>query len=240
MEKNAEKRKIRGAIFDYDGTIMDSMTMWSTASSDYVRNVLGREPLPGLDERIKNLSLEEGAGIFREEYGAPGTDQEIVQAVLETVLFRYRHTLQLKPGILEILRDLKAHGIPMCIATASAREMIEAGNRRLGLEPYFEKIFTCIEVGANKRKPDIYNEAAAFMGTRPEETLVFEDVLHASVTAAEAGYCLIGVYDEVSKDEWEAISGLSALALADYSQWPGISALEASLSAEKAEKQEEK
>ena len=229
MEKKAENRKIRGAIFDYDGTIMDSMPMWSTASSDYVRKVLGREPAPGLDELIKELSLEEGAKIFREQSGAPGTDADIVQAVLATVLDQYRNTLQLKPGILAILEDLKSHGVRMCIATASAREMIESGNRRLAIEPYFERVFTCMEVGKNKRKPDIYNEAAAFMGTAPEETLVFEDVLHASKTAAEAGFCLVGVYDEASKDEWEEISGLSRLALKDYSQWPGIMELEKSI-----------
>lgn len=214
--------KIKAAIFDYDGTVMDSMGMWSQASSNYVRTVLGKEPAPGLDEMIKNTSLEEGAKIFREQYGAPGTDADIVQAVLATVTDQYRNTLQLKPDVLQVLEDLKAHGIKMCVATASAREMIEAGNDRLDLNQYFEKVFTCMEVGANKRRPDIYNEAAAYFGTSPEETLVFEDVLHASKTAAEAGYRLIGILDKYSESDKNSIKELSHLFLDSYDEWPGI------------------
>lgn len=214
--------KIKAAIFDYDGTVMDSMGMWSQASSNYVRTVLGKEPAPGLDEMIKNTSLEEGAKIFREQYGAPGTDADIVQAVLATVTDQYRNTLQLKPDVLQVLEDLKAHGIKMCVATASAREMIEAGNDRLDLNQYFEKVFTCMEVGANKRRPDIYNEAAAYFGTSPEETLVFEDVLHASKTAAKAGYRLIGILDKYSESDKNSIKELSHLFLDSYDEWPGI------------------
>lgn len=225
MKRSANSIKIKAAIFDYDGTVIDSMDMWSQASSNYVRTVLGKEPAPDLDRIIKAMSLEEGAKIFRDEYGAPGTDDDIVQAVLQTVTDQYRTTLQLKPGILDILDDLKSHGVRMCVATASAREMIEAGNERLGLNKYFEKVFTCMEVGANKRKPDIYNQAAAYFGTSPEETLVFEDVLHASRTASEAGYHLIGVYDESSADESDEIRQLCRLFLDTYNQWPGIEML---------------
>lgn len=214
--------KIKAAIFDYDGTVMDSMGMWSQASSNYVRTVLKKEPADGLDEAIKNTSLEEGAKIFREQYGAPGTDSEIVQSVLATVTDQYRNTLQLKPDVLRVLEDLKVHGIKMCVATASAREMIEAGNERLGLNKYFEKVFTCMEVGANKRKPDIYNEAASYFETSPEETLVFEDVLHASKTAAEAGYQLIGIFDKYSADDSDSIKEISRLFLSSYDEWPGI------------------
>lgn len=225
MKTGSDKKNIKAAIFDYDGTVMDSMGMWSTASSNYVRTVLGREPARDLDMVIKTTSLEEGARIFRDEYGAPGTDEEIVQSVLETVTDQYRRTLQLKPGVLRVLEDLKAHGIRMCVATASAREMIEAGNARLGLDKYFEKVFTCMEVGANKRHPDIYNEAAKYFGTSPEETLVFEDVLHASRTAAEAGYQLVGVYDESSAQDRDGIEPLCRIFLDTYDSWPGIEKL---------------
>ena len=226
MKKDINTMKIKAAIFDYDGTVMDSMGMWSQASSNYVRTVLDKEPAPDLDYIIKTMSLEEGAKIFRDDYGAPGTDDEIVQAVLKTVTDQYRNTLQLKPGVLDVLDDLKAHGIRMCVATASAREMIEAGNERLGLNKYFEKVFTCMEVGANKRKPDIYNEAAEYFGTSPEETLVFEDVLHASETASAAGYQLIGIYDDSSADDSEKIRPLCRLFLDTYDEWPGIELLE--------------
>jgi HAD superfamily hydrolase (TIGR01509 family) len=220
------KSKIKAAIFDYDGTVLDSMGMWGSASSNYVRTVLGKEPAADIDEVVKRLSLEEGAKIFRDEYGAEGSDDDIVAAVLETVTEQYRTVLPLKGSILNVLEDLKAHGIRMCVATASAREMIEAGNKRLGLDKYFEKIFTCMEIGVNKRKPDIYHQAAAYFGTLPEETLVFEDVLHAAVTASEAGYRLIGIYDEGSAADRDEIKSLSSFFMDSYDEWPGIENLD--------------
>ena len=83
-----------------------------------------------------------------------------------------------------------------------------------------------MEVGANKRKPDIYNEAAEYFGTSPDETLVFEDVLHASETASAAGYQLIGIYDDSSADDSEKIRPLCRLFLDTYDEWPGIELLE--------------
>jgi len=216
------ENKIKAAIFDYDGTIMDSMVMWRTASSNFVRTVLGREPAEDLDRVIRNLSLEEGASIFRDEYGASGTDEEIVDAVLETVTDQYRYSLQLKDGILEVLDDLRAHGVRICIATASTREMIESANERLGISHYFDEVFTCSEVGASKRFPMIYDLAASFMGASEEETLVFEDVLYASQTASAAGYQLVGIYDIMADDEKEEIKKTAKLYLENWKEWPGI------------------
>ena len=101
------KGGIKAAIFDYDGTVVDSMPMWSQASSNYVRS-LGREPKPDLDEKIKKLGLEEGAEVFRSEYGAQGTTEEIVEAVLNGVRANYKNEILPKEGIVEVLEDLKA------------------------------------------------------------------------------------------------------------------------------------
>ncbi len=220
------KGGIKAAIFDYDGTIVDSMPMWLQASSNYVRS-LGKVPAQDLDNRIKNLGLEEGAAVFRDEYGAVGTTEEIVEAVLDMVRDNYRYRIKPKAGVLEVLEDLKAAGVKMVVATASARDMIEICNEVNGLEEYFEAVFTCVEVGANKRKPDIYLEAAKFLGVKPEEALVFEDVHHAAKTACEAGFPVVGIYDDASFLEKDDIYAVSSLYIEDYSQWPGIAEINA-------------
>lgn len=212
---------IKAAIFDYDGTVVDSMPMWSQASSNYVRS-LGREPGPDLDDKIKRLGLEEGAAVFRDEYGAVGTTEEIVEAVLNGVRNNYKNDIQPKGDIISVLEDLKSAGIKMVVATASARDMIEICNKKHDLDKYFEAVFTCVEVGANKRKPDIYHAAAEFLGVKPEEALVFEDVRHAALCASEAGYPVVGIYDALSGPEKEEIAAASAIYLEDYTQWPGI------------------
>lgn len=76
---------------------------------------------------------------------------------------------------------------------------------RLGIAKYFDRIFTCEEVGAGKTKPDIYLRAAEYLGTHPEETVVFEDVIHAIRSAKQAGFQVVGIYDETSKDDQEEV-----------------------------------
>ena len=83
-------------------------------------------------------------------------------------------------------------------ATSSDRRVVEGALKRLKIMDCFARIFTCTEIGAGKDQPDIYLAAAAFMGTRPEETWVFEDALYALETAKKAGFRTVGVFDAFS------------------------------------------
>ena len=78
-------------------------------------------------------------------------------------------------------------------------ELTEAALARNGILDYFEQIYTCTETGAGKDEPLIYLKAAESMQAEPNETLVFEDALHAAETAKKAGFVVIGVYDEENR-----------------------------------------
>ncbi len=215
---------LRAAVFDYDGTIVDSMPMWHSIPSQYVRS-LGGEPEPGIDEMIRYMTLEESSAVFRDRYGAKGSDEEIVQQVMDLVEEHYRTDLQCKPGIIDVLEDLKQSGVRMCVATATPSRMIHMANERLGLDQYFERVYSCREWETDKHHPDIYHIAAASLGAAPSETLVFEDIRYASETANRAGFTVIGIADEASAADREAIVKASHLFLDSYALWPGFSAL---------------
>ena len=104
---------------------------------------------------------------------------------------------------------MRERGILMAAATASSREHVEAAFRRLGIDGYFGRIFTCAEVGAGKRYPLIYERAAGYLGAKPGEILVFEDVLYAVETAKGAGFHTVGVYDRFSAGETDKIKSLA-------------------------------
>lgn len=215
--------QITAAIFDYDGTILDSMPMWSSVPSRFVRK-LGGEPEPGLDALIKYMSLEESTKIFR-EYGAAGTDEEIVDQIMDVVLESYEKELQPKPGVIKVLDDLKNQGIRMCVATQTPSRMIRAANQRLGLDIYFEEVFSCGELDTHKREPKIYELAAGHLDAEPAETLVFEDIFYAVETAARAGFPVIGIYDESSSGDRERIEQSCLRYLESYTAWPGLARL---------------
>ena len=211
------------AVFDYDGTILDSMPMWSSVPSRFVRS-LGAEPEPGLDEIVRHMSLEESAEYLR-EYGASGTDEEIIGQIMDLVFTSYQKELQPKPGVIDVLTDLKNHGIRMCIATQTPGRMIKEANRRLGLDTFFEEVFSCEEWNTHKREPLIYEIAATHFNMSPEKILVFEDICYAVETAARSGFSVIGVYDDNSAADRKRIENSCRYYLESYSDWPGATNL---------------
>ena len=214
-------RRISGAIFDVDGTILDSMPMWCSVSSRFLEKN-GVTPEEGIDRQMVSRTLEESAAIFSETYGIPGTVSEIVAGMIDMVREDYKYHLTCKPGVQKVIQELSEKRIPLYIATATDREMIIAALSRLDLLQYFQGIITCGELGVPKTQPDIYIYAAKKLGTKPEETLVFEDVAHAVRAASQANFPVVAIYDDNSAAEKEAMKAMSTLYLETYSDWPCI------------------
>lgn len=190
-----KEQQYRGAIFDMDGTLTDSMYIWDVAGETYLRNQ-GKEPASDLRKQLRPLSLAQAAELFQREYGITATVPEILRGFDQVVETEYRTNVVLKDGVKELLTDLKDKGITMSVATSSPREIVLMVLKRLEILPYFSRVITCGDVGKGKDHPDVYDRAAALMGTRRDNTLVFEDALHAVTTASKAGYYVVGVYDE--------------------------------------------
>ena len=190
--------RIRGAIFDVDGTLLDSMFIWDTIGEAYLRSI-GYQPKENLNETFKNMSLHQAARYYQTEYGVTQSIDEIMDGV-NAMLERYYHfEVPLKPGAAELLERLRQDGVKLCIATATDRHLVEAALDRCGVLSCFGEIFTCNEVGHGKDEPDIFEEALRFLGTEKAETVVFDDALYAVRTAKEAGFPVAAVYDSHEK-----------------------------------------
>ena len=185
---------LKGAIFDFDGTLVDSMFIWDTIGEDYLR-LLDKEPHEDLKETFMTLTLEEAAEYYRTHYGVTLSVKEIVDGVNTMVEGIYRTRVALKQGVADFLAQLKENGIRMCIATVTDRQLVEETLDRLGILQYFSEIFTCAEVGYGKDKPIIYRKALEHLDTAKNETYVFEDSLFALKTAKADGFTTVGVYD---------------------------------------------
>ena len=186
---------IKGAIFDIDGVLLDSMGIWDDLGARYLRS-LGRIPEEGLNKILFSMSMEQGAEYLNEHYGLNKSVKETVDGIGKMLEDYYFYEVLLKPGAKEVLEFLKSKSINMAAATSSPRTHIEKALSRNGLLGYIDKIYTTSEVGVRKHSPDIYNLAADFLKTKSEETLVFEDSLYALKTAKEAGFVTVGVFDE--------------------------------------------
>ena len=208
---------IKGAIFDLDGTLLDSMFIWDTSGEEYLRS-LGKEPHEDLNETFMTLTLEEAAEYYREHYGVTLSVKEIVDGINAMVEQTYRTKVTLKPGISEYLAWLKENGVRMCVATVTDRYLVEETLERLGVRHYFSEIFTCAEVGFGKDKPIIYQKALEHLGTEKSDTYVFEDLPFALNTAKTDGFPTVGIYDrhEAHQDELKELADYYVLDFTDH------------------------
>ena len=187
--------KITGAIFDMDGTLLNSMDYWALVADEYLQTV-------GISsgEDTSRFFLENGMKAWHtycvEKFGLSATFDEAKRGIYDLMDEKYDTVIDVKEGAREMLDALLAKGVKMCLATATDRASVEKILKRLGIEKYFSMIFTSGEVGAGKREPKIYQVALEYLGTDKETTYVFEDAIYAMRTAYGAGFRVVGIYDK--------------------------------------------
>lgn len=189
---------ITGAIFDMDGVLLDSTSVWSTAVLRFLKKIGITADLE-LGMKLFPMTMEEGADHIIEKYGLDMNSEDVVSGTNDVVYDFYSSDVQLKPGVAQMLESIAAAGIPMTVATATDRKLAEKALEHTGIIGYFSKIFTCSEVGSGKNRPDIYIAAQRFIGTDRKTTWVFEDSLAGIETAGAAGFRTAGVYDAVNE-----------------------------------------
>ncbi len=197
------------AIFDMDGTLVDSMGYWQALAEEFLVSK-GVTNFPNdLRERIKAMTMAESAALFVELFHLPCTPQAVCDEMNSMMEEHYRRDVPLKPGVREYLQQLREKGVRMCVASATVTHLVKACLMRLEVLDYFEFALSCEEVGAGKGSPVVYHTAAERMGAAPSETAVYEDAIFAAKTAKKAGYYVVGVYDDSAKAHWEELTQLA-------------------------------
>lgn len=205
---------IKGAIFDLDGTLIDSMFIYANMAHDMLGEQ-GIEAPADLQQRMRRMTLAQMAQYTKDEFGLKESVEEIVQAVVNRIVDFYTNEVETKPGVKEMLAEFDRMGVKMCIVTVSERPVVEAALRRNDILKYISKIITCGEVGHDKNRPDIYRAALEYLGTDKAETVVFEDELHTIQTAKSDGFTVFGVAENTVPEQ-DQVKELCDLYITDY------------------------
>ncbi len=212
--------KFKGAIFDMDGTLIDSMGYWKSVAGDYIRS-LGKEPKEDLGDRFLSLGLSHIYPEMIEDYGLTQPVDEVSRGIYDIMEKNYE-SVDIKPFVKDMLEHFKQASIKMCIASATNADLARKVLKKCGILEYFDEVFCCKDVGRGKRYPDIYNHALGFLGTKKDETLVFEDALFAIRTLSANGFISVGIEDINSATDKEEIMSLSTYYVDSYKNWEKI------------------
>lgn len=195
---------IKGAIFDMDGTLINSLILWDILWEEFGRKYLGGKkfyPDPEADKAIRTMVLSDAMDFFHKRFNIGESGADLLNTANEVFMDFYKNTVELKSGVKEFLDCLKAQNVKMCIASATDKALLTYAMERCGLYEYFATILSCADVGKGKDQPDIYLAALDVLKTDKDSTWVFEDSYIALRTANGMGLNTVGIYDKFNFDQ---------------------------------------
>lgn len=196
--------KVKAAIFDLDGTLIDSMWVWNKIDNAFLSK-RGHAPTREYTDALSALSMRETAIYTKNYFGLMESIEEIMDEWLEMAKYEYSHVIKLKPHAKEYLLRLKDMGFKLGVATALSQPLHLPVLKNNLIAEIFDCICSTDEVGVGKRDPAVFLAAASRMSVLPEECMVFDDSHEALKSAKSVGMKVFGVYDEAAADIFEKI-----------------------------------
>lgn len=206
------------AIFDMDGTLVDSMEFWHNLGREYLVQRGVREGLEEVLEKTYTLTMAESAELFNREFGLGVSPERMREEMDNMMEWHYLNDVPLKGEILKYLEALKEKKVRMCVASATPLPLVEKCLSRLGIDKYFEFMLSCETIGIGKTQPDIYLMAAESFNAEPSDVAVFEDALYAVKTAKNADFYTVGIKDSSNVLSWDDIASVADEVIEDWTE----------------------
>lgn len=210
-------QQFSAAIFDLDGTLIDSMNIWEKVDEVFLAR-RGISLTPDYTAKVGAMSFQEAAAYTIRRFGFSETPEELIREWTKMVEYEYAHNIRLKPHAREYLDSLRLKGVKLGVATALAEELYVPVLKNNGIFGYFEAFASVYEAERGKGFPDVYLLAARRLNTPPEECIAFEDVLPGIKGVKAAGMTAVGVYDVHSSPDEKQIRSLADRYISDFSE----------------------
>lgn len=185
------------------------MNYWRNLTFEYLEKEGVKEDLTDISRLVKPMTLSESASFFAKRFNLNKSAGEIAGEMIKLMNRHYRFDIPLKRGAEKLLKKLQGDGVRMCVASATDESLVKKCLKRLGVISYFDFILSCETLKTDKLRPEIFLEAAKKFGANPSGVAVYEDALYAMITAKNAGFYVVSVFDGDSKYEMSQILKIS-------------------------------
>ena len=210
----------KAAIFDLDGTLLDSMGVWDQVDIDFLAK-RGIEVPTDYMGKVAAMQFRQIAEYTIARFGLPDTPEALMQEWDDMASVAYSTTVEAKPGALGYLPDLKAAGVKLGVATSLPPHLRDPALRHVGMFGLFDDIVSVDDVNdVGKDQPDVYLLAAKRLGVKPTDCTVFEDLLVAMKSAKSVGMTVWAMHDDSSAADWPEICRLADGVLFDFHDAP--------------------
>lgn len=197
-------------IFDLDGTVVDSMWVWPEVDIEFLGE-RGYSLPEDLQKDLDGKSFFECAVYMKKRFSLQESEEELMAIWNRMAFDMYTSRVRLKPGVEAFMKQAKAAGKKLGIASSNSHLLVEATLKANGVFDYLDSIHTANEVGKGKPAPDIYLLVAKDLDVAPEKCLVFEDIVVGIQAGKNAGMEACAVWDASCMDTVE-----EKKAVADY------------------------
>jgi HAD superfamily hydrolase (TIGR01509 family) len=208
---------ITGAIFDFDGTLFDSMPLWKGLKFEFFEG-LGVVLTEQDKKDFSGLFLMDAIPLAKERFAFKGSTEELFAMFFELLKQKYLQKALPKNNMIPFLEKLKQKGVKIGIATATGEAALIPLLEKFNILHYFSAIYSTYTVGESKSTPKVYDVVREKLGVDECSTWVFEDALYAAKTAKENGYNVVGIYDASSERNSQELKQLVNIYIHDYNE----------------------
>ena len=196
--------RMKAAIFDMDGTLLDSMNEWRKLNCSFVREQ-GIELTPEQEKDLLSMSGMMVVEYVKERFGIETPFSTLLDRSSRLMEQPYRTGLPPKDGAIAYLARLRARGVKTVICTATPSRLMMIALNKAGLIPNLDYIYSTDMLEGGKSDPAFYERLCALIGEKKEDCVMFEDALYAMKGARGAGLGVVGITDETNLRDREAI-----------------------------------
>lgn len=219
MESRNRIRSLEAVLFDFDGTIANTLMHILTSFQHATAEVLGAA-LPD-SELMHNVGIPLAQQMLELSGGDARVADQLLAAYRTFNHATHDQMATLYPGVTQVLSELKEHGFPLGIVTSKGTPMANRGLDLFDLRPFFDVVVTADDVALHKPDPYPVVHAASLLGLRPEAVAYIGDSPHDMESASRAGAVAIGACWGVS-DEDRLVAAGAQYTLNDIRELPTL------------------